>query len=83
MIGGQIVASRAEVTADRTDRAVRETMQLATHGSGDVGCEDDVGQVVERVIGVEDIGWALILPGLISAFNMIIVRNFFMKGVSI
>jgi len=32
-----------------------------------------------RSLGLLDSRWALILPGLISAFNMIIVRNFFMN----
>ncbi|ACQ82283.1 binding-protein-dependent transport systems inner membrane component [Beutenbergia cavernae DSM 12333] len=31
-----------------------------------------------RSLGLLDTYWALILPGLISAFNMVVVRNFFM-----
>ncbi|MBM7789911.1 carbohydrate ABC transporter permease [Tenggerimyces flavus] len=30
-------------------------------------------------LGLLDTYWALILPGLISAFNMVVVRNFFMQ----
>jgi ABC-type glycerol-3-phosphate transport system permease component len=32
-----------------------------------------------RSLGLIDSWWALIVPGLISAFNMIVVRNFFME----
>lgn len=32
-----------------------------------------------KSLGLLDTYWALILPGLISAFNMVVVRNFFMQ----
>jgi putative aldouronate transport system permease protein len=32
-----------------------------------------------RSLGLLDSRWSLVLPGLISAFNMVIVRNFFMN----
>lgn len=32
-----------------------------------------------RSLGLLDSRWSLVLPGLISAFNMVIVRNFFMS----
>ncbi|EWS80074.1 carbohydrate ABC transporter permease [Brachybacterium phenoliresistens] len=31
-----------------------------------------------RSLGLLDSSWSLVLPGLISAFNMVVVRNFFM-----
>ena len=33
----------------------------------------------DKQLGLLDSYWALILPGLISAFNMIVMRNFFME----
>jgi ABC-type glycerol-3-phosphate transport system permease component len=34
--------------------------------------------ILVRSLGLLDSRWALILPGLISAFNLVVVRNFFM-----
>jgi len=35
--------------------------------------------ILVRSLGLIDTRWAMIVPGLISAFNMIIMRNFFMN----
>ncbi len=37
------------------------------------------GFLVVKSLGMYDTYWALILPGAISAYNMLIVRNFFME----